>query len=162
MQNKDKAPYVNYDIKYDYDYPFCPVCGGKIKHPYTGEVTLDQLKEDSDTCIWGEVIDEHDNTLGYVPYCRHIHPYTLASENHKYIHYDLVELANCWDMPLNEKIEKLTQYLIHLYRNDVIKKEDIAFEIIEDKISNIIISKPISNLTINMTLNEDGKIEFTV
>ena len=48
----------------------CPICGNKIKHPYTGEVTIEQIEEDSNCCMWSEVIDEGRSTLGYLPQCR--------------------------------------------------------------------------------------------
>lgn len=48
----------------------CPICGGKIIHPYTGEVTSEQLDEESNCCIWMECIDEGRSTTGYVPCCR--------------------------------------------------------------------------------------------
>lgn len=53
-----------------YDTTICPICGGKIKHPYTGQVTDEQLQEDIDTCQLIEVIDENDNTLGYHAICK--------------------------------------------------------------------------------------------
>lgn len=55
---------------YSYDETICPVCGGKIKHPYTGAVTSEQLAEDSSCCLWIEVRDEFKYTLGYSPICR--------------------------------------------------------------------------------------------
>ena len=54
-----------------YDTKVCPRCGGKIKHPYTGEVTSEQIDEDMNTCLLIEVIDEYDNTLGYEAICKH-------------------------------------------------------------------------------------------
>ncbi len=53
-----------------YDTKVCPHCGGKIKHPYTGEVTSEQIDEDINTCLLIEVIDEYDNTLGYEAICK--------------------------------------------------------------------------------------------
>ena len=105
--SEDKYRFTDHNNYYDGYGNICPICGGKIIHPYTGLVTSEQLDEESKCCIWGEVIDEGDSTIGYVPQCKRIHPYTLESENHEYIHYDLVELANSWDMPFSEKIEKL-------------------------------------------------------
>lgn len=48
----------------------CPICGGKIKHQYTGNVTMEQLDEDLHTCLWIEVTDESRGCLGYHPICR--------------------------------------------------------------------------------------------
>ena len=58
------------NIYYNYNETTCPMCGGKIKHPYTGSVTSEQLEEDSSCCLWVEVIDESNNTIGYQPVCR--------------------------------------------------------------------------------------------
>ena len=57
---------------YDFNTTECPICGGRIKHPYTGIVTEEQLEEDCKCCLWGEAIDECGGTLGYVPICRNI------------------------------------------------------------------------------------------
>lgn len=48
----------------------CPICGNKIKHPYTGSVTLEQIEEDIRSCLWMEVIDESRGTIGYTPICK--------------------------------------------------------------------------------------------
>ena len=48
----------------------CPICGGKIKHQYTGIVTMEQLDEDLHTCLWMEVTDESRSCLGFRPICR--------------------------------------------------------------------------------------------
>ena len=48
----------------------CPICGGKIKHPYTGSVSIEQIEEDILTCIWREVSDEYRGTIGYTPICK--------------------------------------------------------------------------------------------
>ena len=79
------------EIYYTGNGEICPVCGGKIKHPYTGEVTSEQIEEDMNCCQWMEVCDEGDGCLGYTPICRNVHPYTKEEEeNHKFIHYDLL------------------------------------------------------------------------
>ena len=57
-------------IYYQYNVTTCPVCGGRIKHPYTGMVTSEQLDEDFETCLWMEVVDEGRGTLGYTPICK--------------------------------------------------------------------------------------------
>ena len=48
----------------------CPICGGRIKHQYTGNVTSEQLEEDMNTCLWMEVTDESRSCLGFRPICR--------------------------------------------------------------------------------------------
>lgn len=48
----------------------CPICGGKIKHPYTGTVSIEQIEEDIFTCIWMEVCDGGGGTIGYTPICK--------------------------------------------------------------------------------------------
>ena len=60
--NKNK--YLPYDTK------ICPFCGGRIKHPYTGVVTDEQLEEDMETCQLIEVVDENNFTLGYNAICK--------------------------------------------------------------------------------------------
>ena len=52
------------NLYHDYNEVVCPICGGKIKHPYTGSVSIEQLEEDSNCCLWGEVIDEGGSTVG--------------------------------------------------------------------------------------------------
>ena len=53
-----------------YETKVCPICGGRIKHPYTGLVTTEQMEEDANTCQLIEIVDEYDNTLGYSAVCR--------------------------------------------------------------------------------------------
>ena len=48
----------------------CPICDGRIKHQYTGNVTSEQLDEDLHTCLWMEVTDESRSCLGFRPICR--------------------------------------------------------------------------------------------
>jgi hypothetical protein len=164
MENKnseEKTPHYDHDVYYDGRGTTCPVCGGKIIHPYTGLVTSEQLDEESKCCTWGEVIDEGDSTIGFIPQCKRIHPYTLESEDHKYIHYDLIELANSWDMPLNEKVEKLTTYITSLFKD--VEKKDVQFflNLNEGKISDIKLLKSIKNLCIDLSVDEDGKVTIT-
>lgn len=62
---------LNESLNYlPYDTEKCPICGGKIKHPYTGSVTLEQIEEDSICCLLTEVCDEAGSCLGYIPICR--------------------------------------------------------------------------------------------
>jgi len=53
-----------------YNTKVCPVCGGRIKHPYTGRVTSKQLEEDENTCQLIECVDEGGGCLGYHAICR--------------------------------------------------------------------------------------------
>ena len=40
MENsEDKVMYTRHDAYYDSRSKVCPICGGKIIHPYTGYVT---------------------------------------------------------------------------------------------------------------------------
>lgn len=55
---------------YDGMSKVCPICKGKIIHPYTGMVTSEQLDEEFNSCVWVEVIDEGRSTIGYTPCCR--------------------------------------------------------------------------------------------
>lgn len=57
------------DNLYDGMSNICPICGRKIKHPYTGYVTSEQLDEDFNTCQWMEVTDESRGCLGFRPIC---------------------------------------------------------------------------------------------
>jgi hypothetical protein len=156
--NEDKIPYYDHEIYFDGKGTICPICGGKIIHPYIGLVTSEQLDEESKCCTWGEVIDEGDSTIGFIPQCKNIHPYTLQSEDNKYVHYDLVEIANTWDIPLNEKVEKLTNYITHLFKD--VEKEDVQFflNMQDNKISDIKLLKSIKNLYIDLTVDDEGKI----
>lgn len=159
MHNSEhKYCFTDYNNYYDGYGTICPICGGKIIHLYTGLVTSEQLDEESKCCTWGEVIDEGDSTIGYVPQCKKIHPYTLDSENHEYIHYDLVELANSWDMPFSEKVEKLFYYITGLFKD--IKKEDIKISIdaVENKITNIELLEGIKNMCITLSVDDKGNI----
>ena len=58
------------DLYYDYDETVCPICGGRIKHPYTGLVSMEQIEEDCRTCQWIEVVDESRGTIGFRPICK--------------------------------------------------------------------------------------------
>ena len=142
----------------------CPICGKRIKHPYTGEVSMEQIEEDSQTCIWEEVIDDSKSTIGFHPICKNIHPYTLVSENHKYVHYDFFELVNMWDMTLAEKIERTYRYILSIYKDKNLKKEDIKITICGEKITDIALVSSINhvNMNIDMGLDDTGAITFKV
>ena len=62
-------------LYHDYNETTCPICGGRIKHPYTGFVTSEQLEEDNNCCLWMEVVDEGRSTIGYRPVCRGAHKF---------------------------------------------------------------------------------------
>ena len=57
---------------YDGQGNICPLCGGKIKHPYTGYVTTEEIEEDFESCLWMEHVDEGRSTIGYIPICKNI------------------------------------------------------------------------------------------
>ena len=160
--NEDRVMYTNHGVYYDGRSKVCPICGGKIIHPYTGYVTSEQLDEEIASCTWCEVIDEGDSTIGYTPCCKNIHPYTLASEDHNYIHYDLVELANAWNMSINDKVEKLTEFITTFFKG--VEKKDVQFslDLVNDKITDITIAKPIERITIDLGIDKDGNITVTV
>ena len=160
--NEDKAVYTNHGVYYDGRSKICPICGGKIIHPYTGYVTSEQLDEEIACCTWCEVIDEGDSTIGYTPCCKNIHPYTLASEDHNYIHYDLVELANAWNMSINNKVKKLTEIITTFFKSVEKKDIQLSLDLVNEKITDIIISKPIEKVTIDLSIDKDGNITVTV
>ena len=160
--NEDRVMYTNHGVYYDGRSKVCPICGGKIIHPYTGHVTSEQLDEEIASCTWCEVIDEGDSTIGYTPCCKNIHPYTLVSEDHNYIHYDLVELANAWNMSINDKVEKLTELITTFFKG--VEKKDVQFslDLVNDKITDITIAKPIERITIDLGIDKDGNVTVTV
>lgn len=57
---------------YDGQGNICPLCGGKIKHPYTGHVITEEIEEDFESCLWMEHVDEGRSTIGYTPICKNI------------------------------------------------------------------------------------------
>ena len=57
-------------LYFDYHEGVCPICGGRIKHPYTGLVTMEQIEEDARCCQWIEVVDEGGGTIGFRPICK--------------------------------------------------------------------------------------------
>lgn len=153
---ENRTPYQDDNLYYDYDGVICPMCGGRIKHPYTGEVTSEQIDEDINTCLWMEVIDEDDITLGWTPICKNIHPYTLEKENHNYIHYDMLEIMNCQDdMTLAEKIEHITKCITTLYPE--INKEDIKFTVQDNKFTEIYVNT-LKELVIDLSIDDEGKV----
>ena len=152
-----KRQYVDNTLYHDYDCVTCPLCGGKIKHPYTGEVTIEQLEEDSKCCQWMEVIDESDSTIGWTPICRNVHPYTLEEESHNYVHYDILELINSmWELTLPEKIEKTYYYIMKFYPE--VKKEDIVISVCDNKLTEVYVHNSIKEMVIDLSIDDDGNI----
>ena len=154
----NRTPYQDTDTYYDYNGVICPMCGGRIKHPYTGEVTSEQIDEDINTCLWMEVIDEDDITLGWTPICKNIHPYTLEEEEHVYVHYDMLELINNEDSSVSEKIDKVTTYILKFYPD--VNKEDIVFSVRENKLTEVYVNG-IEDLTLDLSLDEEGNVIVT-
>ena len=154
----NRTPYQDTDTYYDYNGVICPMCGGRIKHPYTGEVTSEQIDEDINTCLWMEVIDEDDITLGWTPICKNIHPYTLEEEEHVYVHYDMLELINNEDSSVSEKIDEVTTYILKFYPD--VNKEDIIFSVRENKLTEVYVNG-IEDLTLDLSLDEEGNVIVT-
>lgn len=143
-----KRPYES-DMIYDCDsWSFCPICGGAIKHPYTGHVTMEQLDEDMNSCIWMEVQDEYDYTLGFKPICKNLHPYTLDEEDNQYVHYDLIELLN------NNKTQTLEDKFNTIYKllkaQKDIDKEDITIEVNGESITKVIIRDEVERVDLTI------------
>lgn len=151
----NRIPYQS-DVLYDYDTKVCPLCGGEITHPLLGEVTSEQLDEQFEKCQWVEVQDEEGYTLGYRPVCRNIHPYTLEDDLEKKVHYDLLELVNSRrDLSIDDKIKLITDLVTKVYE---VSKEYISFTINQEKITNIIISKPIKSVSLELGMDDDNNI----
>lgn len=154
--------YQNTFLYQDYDQDWCPICGGKIVHPLTGEVSSEDLEEDSKYCHWIEVQDENDNTLGYHAICNNIHPYTLAKDDHKYVYYDMLEIVNTdTNLDLGQKIELYTKMLLR--SNPNLTRDDVYIVCQGDKIVEVNASKPIDHMSLNITLTDDDhmRLEFS-
>ena len=137
----------------------CPVCGGKIKHPYTGSVSSEQIEEDMNSCIWMEVCDEGDGCLGYTPCCKNIHPYTVKEEDHKFIHYDLIEMLNSSKQPLKEKIDLINKLVS--FRLDRNAETGTLVQVqVNDKeeITGINFIDGIKEMTFTLTMDNEGNI----
>ena len=136
----------------------CPVCGGKIKHPRTGEVTSEQLEEDMNCCQWMEVCDEGDGCLGYTPICRHVHPYTKEEENHKFIHYDLLEILNSSKtLSIENKLDIISKLVSVCYG----KNNSRFYTVIvspEGKLEGINWLNNIEGMTLTLSLDNQGNI----
>ena len=136
----------------------CPVCGGKIKHPCTGEVTSEQLEEDMNCCQWMEVCDEGDGCLGYTPICRNVHPYTKEEENHKFIHYDLLELLNSSKtLSIENKLDIISRLVSVCYGKDNSRFYTVTVSP-EGKLESINWLNNIEEMTLTLSLDNQGNI----
>ena len=136
----------------------CPVCGGRIKHPYTGEVTSEQIEEDMNCCQWMEVCDEGDGCLGYTPICRNVHPYTKEEENHKFIHYDLLEILNSSKtLSIENKLDIISKLVSVCYGKDNSRFYTVAVSP-EGKLESINWLNNIEEMTLTLSLNNQGNI----
>ena len=136
----------------------CPVCGGRIKHPYTGEVTSEQLEEDMNCCQWMEVCDEGDGCLGYTPICRNVHPYTKEEENHKFIHYDLLEILNSSKtLSIENKLDIISKLVSVCYGKDNSRFYTVTVSP-EGKLESINWLNNIEEMTLTLSLNNQGNI----
>ena len=135
-----------------------PMCGGKIKHPYTGEVTSEQLEEDMNCCQWMEVCDEGDGCLGYTPICRNVHPYTKEEENHKFIHYDLLEILNSSKtLSIENKLDIISKLVSVCYG----KNNSRFYTVIvspEGKLEGINWLNNIEEMALTLSLDKQGNI----
>ena len=144
------------EIYYTGNGDICPVCGGKIKHPYTGEVTSEQIEEDMNCCQWMEVCDEGDGCLGYTPICRNVHPYTKEEEDHKFIHYDLLELLNSSKtLSLENKLDIISRLVAVYYKENKYYTVNVTPE---GKIESINLLDDIEGMTLTLSLDNQGNI----
>ena len=146
------------EVYYTGNGDICPVCGGRIKHPYTGEVTSEQLEEDMNCCQWMEVCDEGDGCLGYTPICRYVHPYTKEEENHKFIHYDLLEILNSSKtLSIENKLDIISKLVSVCYGKDNSRFYTVTVTP-EGKIESINWLNNIEEMTLTLSLDKQGNI----
>ena len=146
------------EVYYTGNGDICPVCGGKIKHPCTGEVTSEQLEEDMNCCQWMEVCDEGDGCLGYTPICRNVHPYTKEEENHKFIHYDLLELLNSSKtLSIENKLDIISRLVSVCYGKDNSRFYTVTVSP-EGKLESINWLNNIEEMTLTLSLDNQGNI----
>ena len=146
------------EVYYTGNGDICPVCGGKIKHPCTGEVTSEQLEEDMNCCQWMEVCDEGDGCLGYTPICRNVHPYTKEEENHKFIHYDLLELLNSSKtLSIENKLDIISRLVSVCYGKDNSRFYTVTVSP-EGKLESINWLNNIEEMTLTLSLDNQGSI----
>lgn len=146
------------EVYYTGNGEICPVCGGKIKHPYIGEVTSEQLEEDMNCCQWMEVCDEGDGCLGYTPICRNVHPYTKEEENHKFIHYDLLEILNSSKtLSIENKLDIISKLVSVCYGKDNSRFYTVTVSP-EGKLESINWLNNIEEMTLTLSLDKQGNI----
>lgn len=151
----------DHNIYYTGASDVCPVCGGRIKHPYTGLVTSEQLEEDEKCCIWMEVCDEGDGCLGYTPICKNVHPHTKEEENNEYVHYDVLEILNSsQDLSLENKLDLLNK-LIKMSLGDNVEGTYSIVVSPEGKIERIEWLDSIKEITLNLAMDEQGNVVVT-
>ena len=146
------------EVYYTGNGDICPVCGGRIKHPCTGEVTSEQIEEDMNCCQWMEVCDEGDGCLGYTPICRNVHPYTKEEENHKFIHYDLLELLNSSKtLSIKNKLDIISKLVSVCYGKDNSRFYTVIVSP-EGKLEGINWLNNIEEMTLTLSLDNQGSI----
>ena len=146
------------EVYYTGNGDICPVCGGRIKHPYTGEVTSEQIEEDMNCCQWMEVCDEGDGCLGYTPICRNVHPYTKEEENHKFIHYDLLEILNSSKtLSIENKLDIISKLVSVCYGKDNSRFYTVIVSP-EGKLEGINLLDDIEGMTLTLSLDNQGNI----
>lgn len=146
------------EVYYTGNGDICPVCGFIIKHPYTGEVTSEQIEEDMNCCQWMEVCDESDGCLGYTPICRNVHPYTKEEENHKFIHYDLLELLNSSKtLSIENKLDIISRLVSVCYGKGNSRFYTVTVSP-EGKLESINWLNNIEEMTLTLSLNKQGNI----
>ena len=136
----------------------CPVCGAIIKLPHTGEVTSEQIEKDMNCCQWMEVCDEGDGCLGYTPNCHNAHPYTKEEENHKFIHYDLLELLNSSKtLSIENKLDIISKLVSVCYGKDNSRFYTVIVSP-EGKLEGINWLNNIEEMTLTLSLDKQGNI----
>lgn len=146
------------EVYYTGNGDICPVCGGKIKHPYTGEITSEQLEEDMNCCQWMEVCNEGDGCLGYTPICRNVHPYTKEEENHKFIHYDLLEILNSSKtLSIENKLDIISKLVSVCYGKDNSRFYTVIVSP-EGKLEGINWLNNIEEMALTLSLDKQGNI----
>lgn len=144
------------EVYYTGNGDICPVCGFIIKHPHTGEVTSEQIEKDMNCCQWMEVCDEGDGCLGDIPNCRNAHPYTKGKENHKFIHYDLLEILNSSKtLSIENKLDIISK-LVSVYYGE--NKFYTVTVTPEGKIESINLLDDIEEMTLTLSLDKQGNI----
>lgn len=146
------------EVYYTGNGDICPVCGFIIKHPYTGEVTSEQIEEDMNCCQWMEVCDEGDGCLGYTPNCRNAHPYTKEEENHKFIHYDLLEILNSSKtLSIENKLDIISKLVSVCYGKGNSRFYTVTVSP-EGKLESINWLNNIEEMTLTLSLDKQGNI----